>query len=82
MIVLLLMAVMSTGSAEIIAVTSILVYDIYQLYLKVTSPDFHKLSSETKNSGNLIKLQGKKHYDKKIPSLSKVIARLSFVLGF
>ena len=35
-IVLLLMAVMSTGSAEIIAVTSILVYDIYQLYLKVT----------------------------------------------
>ena len=48
MIVLLLMAVMSTGSAEIIAVTSILVYDIYQLYLKVRSPDFYKLSSETK----------------------------------
>lgn len=48
MIVLLLMAVMSTGSAEIIAVTSILVYDIYQLYLKVRNPDFHKLSSETK----------------------------------
>ncbi len=35
MIILLLMAVTSTGSAEIIAVTSILVYDIYQLYLRV-----------------------------------------------
>lgn len=37
MIILLLMAVTSTGSAEIIAVTSILVYDIYQLYLKVSA---------------------------------------------
>ena len=35
MLLLLLMAVTSTGSAEVIAVTSILVYDIYQLYLKV-----------------------------------------------
>ena len=56
MIVLLLMAVMSTGSAEIIAVTSILVYDIYQLYLKVTNPDFQNFSSETKNSEHFIKL--------------------------
>ncbi len=36
-VILLLMAVTSTGSAEIIAVTSILVYDVYQLYLKVRS---------------------------------------------
>lgn len=33
-IVMILMAVVSTGSAEVVAVTSILVYDIYQLYLK------------------------------------------------
>jgi len=33
---MILMAVTSTGSAEVIAVTSILVYDIYQIYLKVT----------------------------------------------
>ena len=35
MIVMVMMAVVSTGSAEVVAVTSILVYDIYQLYLKV-----------------------------------------------
>ncbi len=34
-VLLILMAVTSTGSAEVIAVTSILVYDIYQIYLKV-----------------------------------------------
>lgn len=34
-VLMVLMAVISTGSAEVIAVTSILVYDIYQLYLKV-----------------------------------------------
>ncbi|XP_021366508.1 urea-proton symporter DUR3-like [Mizuhopecten yessoensis] len=33
-IVMIIMAVTSTGSAEVIAATSILVYDIYQLYLK------------------------------------------------
>ena len=33
---MILMAVTSTGSAEVIAVTSILVYDIYQVYLKVS----------------------------------------------
>jgi len=32
---MILMAVTCTGSAEVIAVTSILVYDIYQIYLKV-----------------------------------------------
>ena len=32
---MVMMAVTSTGSAEVIAVTSILVYDIYQVYLKV-----------------------------------------------
>ncbi|XP_071147925.1 uncharacterized protein [Mytilus edulis] len=32
--VMLLMAVTSTGSAEVMAVTSILVYDVYQVYLK------------------------------------------------
>ena len=36
MLLMIIMAVTSTGSAEVIAVTSILVYDIYQLYLKVT----------------------------------------------
>jgi Na+/proline symporter len=34
-IVMVLMAVVSTGSAEVLAATSIVVYDIYQLYLKV-----------------------------------------------
>ncbi|XP_060608093.1 uncharacterized protein LOC132760193 [Ruditapes philippinarum] len=33
-IVMVLMAVVSTGSAEVLAATSIVVYDIYQLYLK------------------------------------------------
>ncbi|KAL4238792.1 hypothetical protein ACF0H5_003499 [Mactra antiquata] len=33
-IIMTVMAVVSTGSAEVVAVTSILVYDIYQLYLK------------------------------------------------
>jgi len=33
---MILMAVTSTGSAEVIAVTSILIYDIYQVYLKVS----------------------------------------------
>ena len=33
---MVMMAVTSTGSAEVIAVTSILVYDIYQVYLKVS----------------------------------------------
>jgi len=36
LIVMMVMAVVSTGSAEVIAVTSIIVYDIYQLYLKVS----------------------------------------------
>lgn len=35
MLLMIIMAVTSTGSAEVIAVTSILVYDVYQLYLKV-----------------------------------------------
>jgi Na+/proline symporter len=35
MLSMVLMAVTSTGSAEVIAVTSILVYDIYGSYLKV-----------------------------------------------
>jgi len=39
---MILMAVTCTGSAEVIAVTSILVYDIYQIYLKVT--DLHYTS--------------------------------------
>lgn len=34
-IIMILMAVTSTGSAEVMAVSSILVYDVYQLYLKV-----------------------------------------------
>eukprot|EP00105_Crassostrea_gigas_P021844 XP_011441136.1 PREDICTED: urea-proton symporter DUR3 [Crassostrea gigas] len=33
-IIMILMAVTSTGSAEVMAVSSILVYDVYQLYLK------------------------------------------------
>ena len=33
--VMILMAVTSTGSAEVLAATSILVFDIYQIYLKV-----------------------------------------------
>ena len=34
-VIMLLMAILSTGSAEVIAVTSIIVYDIYMLYIKV-----------------------------------------------
>lgn len=34
-IIMVVMAVVSTGSAEVLAATSIIVYDIYQLYLKV-----------------------------------------------
>merc|ERR550517_1220938 len=33
MLFLILMAVMSTGSAEVIAVASILIYDVYQAYI-------------------------------------------------
>lgn len=33
MLFLILMAVMSTGSAEVIAVASIIIYDVYQTYL-------------------------------------------------
>jgi Na+/pantothenate symporter len=41
MIILMLMAVMSTGSAEVIAVASIIIYDIYQMYIQPFRPD-HK----------------------------------------
>ncbi|KAG1693505.1 Urea-proton symporter DUR3 [Nymphon striatum] len=34
MLLMILVAVTSTGSAEVIAVTSLLVYDVYQIYLK------------------------------------------------
>ena len=34
---LILMAVMSTGSAEVIAVASIIIYDIYQVYIHTSS---------------------------------------------
>ena len=34
--IMMLLAVTSTASAEVVAVTSILVYDVYQLYLKVS----------------------------------------------
>ena len=36
---LILMAVMSTGSAEVIAVASILIYDVYQAYICPFKPD-------------------------------------------
>lgn len=35
-LIIVLMAVTSTGSAEIMAVTSILIYDIYGVYLRVS----------------------------------------------
>ncbi|ESO00915.1 hypothetical protein HELRODRAFT_82671 [Helobdella robusta] len=34
-VILVVMAITSTGASQIIAVTSVLVYDVYQLYLKV-----------------------------------------------
>ena len=34
MLFLILMAVMSTGSAEVIAVASIIIYDVYQAYIR------------------------------------------------
>ena len=39
MLFLILMAVMSTGSAEVIAVASILIYDVYQAYVQPFRPD-------------------------------------------
>merc|ERR1719397_923481 len=39
MLFLILMAVMSTGSAEVIAVASILIYDVYQAYICPFKPD-------------------------------------------
>merc|ERR1719189_735617 len=39
MLFLILMAVMSTGSAEIIAVASIVIYDVYQAYVAPFRPD-------------------------------------------
>jgi len=39
MLFLILMAVMSTGSAEVIAVSSIIIYDVYQAYLCPYRPD-------------------------------------------
>ena len=41
---MILMAVTSTGSAETVAVTSILVYDIYQLYLRVIINTFTRVT--------------------------------------
>jgi len=38
MLFLILMAVMSTGSAEVIAVASIVIYDVYQTYIKPFRP--------------------------------------------
>ena len=39
MLFLILMAVMSTGSAEVIAVASIVIYDVYQTYVCPFKPD-------------------------------------------
>jgi len=39
MLFLILMAVMSTGSAEVIAVSSIVIYDVYQAYICPFNPD-------------------------------------------
>merc|ERR1740123_2588482 len=39
MLFLILMAVMSTGSAEVIAVSSIIIYDVYQAYICPFRPD-------------------------------------------
>jgi len=39
MLFLILMAVMSTGSAEVIAVASIIIYDVYQAYICPFKPD-------------------------------------------
>ena len=39
MIFLILMAVMSTGSAEVIAISSLIIYDIFQTYVKPFRPD-------------------------------------------
>jgi hypothetical protein len=39
MLFLILMAVMSTGSAEVIAVASIIIYDVYQAYVQPFRPN-------------------------------------------
>jgi Na+/proline symporter len=40
------MAVMSTGSAEVIAVSSIIIYDIYQTHIAPFKPDIQVLTIE------------------------------------
>ncbi len=35
LLIMVMMAVTSTGSAEVVAVASILMYDVYMVYLKV-----------------------------------------------
>ena len=47
------MAVTSTGSAEVVAVTSILVYDIYQLYLRVIINTLTRVTSVDRGSRSL-----------------------------
>ena len=42
MLFLILMAVMSTGSAEVIALASIIIYDIYQAYIKPFRTDLKR----------------------------------------
>merc|ERR1712088_1038846 len=42
MLFLILMAVMSTGSAEVIAVASIVIYDVYQAYICPFKPDLKR----------------------------------------
>merc|ERR1712223_2295685 len=42
MLFLILMAVMSTGSAEVIAVASLIIYDIYQAYICPFKPDLKR----------------------------------------
>ena len=42
MLFLILMAVMSTGSAEVIAIASIVIYEVYQVYICLFKPDLRE----------------------------------------
>ena len=71
MIVIILMAVTSTGSAEIMAVTSILVYDVYRLYLKVSKTKSSIIISKSHTHSLNCKTIFTRHLEDKLVPRSK-----------
>ena len=60
LVIMIFMAIMSTGSSEVVAIASILVYDIHMVYLKPFKKTYHWemcsiCGSRQKKSSSLIK---------------------------